>query len=168
MFGFIKEFLYCKKELRKWRESNTHNNTFLVKPLFDANCVTVGKGSYGPIDVEMSRHDINLKIGSFCSIANDVKFVLSAEHPTKFISTYPFKVLCTKTAECEALSKGDIIVDDDVWVGYRATILSGVHIGQGAVIAAGAIVTKDVEPYQIVAGIPARPIKYRFDQELRN
>ena len=168
MFGFIKEFLYCKKELRKWRESNPHNNTFLVKPLFDAKCVSVGKGSYGPINVEMSRHDFKLKIGSFCSIANEVTFILSSEHNTNLISTYPFKVLTTKTAECEALSRGDIIVDDDVWIGYRATILSGVRIGQGAVIAAGAVVTKDVEPYQIVAGVPAKPIKFRFDEELRN
>ena len=154
--------------MRKWRESNPHNNTFLVKPLFDAKCVNVGNGTYGPIDVEMSRRDIVLTIGNFCSIANDVKFVLSAEHPTNFISTYPFKVLCTKTAECEALSKGNIIVGDDVWIGYGATILSGVHVGQGAVIAAGAVVTKDVEPYQIVAGVPAKPIKFRFDEELRN
>lgn len=167
MFGFIKEFIYRKAETRKWREKNPHNNTFLACHLFDDNCVTVGKATYGPINVEMSRHDVNLKIGSFCSIANGVTFILSAEHNIDLISTYPYKVLYTKTAECEALSKGDIIVDDDVWIGYGATILSGVHIGQGAVIAAGAIVTKDVEPYQIVAGVPAKPIKYRFDEEIR-
>ena len=116
----------------------------------------------------MSRHDTHLKIGNFCSIANGVTFVLSSEHNINLISTYPFKVLYTKVAESEALSKGDIVVDDDVWIGYGATVLSGVHIGQGAVIAAGAIVTKDVEPYQIVAGVPAKPIKYRFDKELIN
>lgn len=168
MFGFIKEFLNRKKELRKWREKNPHNKTFLINPLFDMNCVTVGKETYGPINVEMSRNDIRLKIGHFCSIANGVTFVLSAEHNTNLISTYPFKVLYTQTTDSEALSKGDIIVDDDVWIGYGATILSGVHIGQGAVIAAGAIVTKDVEPYQIVAGIPAKPIKYRFDKKIIN
>ena len=166
MFGFIKDFLYRKGELRKWREKNLHNETFLTYPLFDVNCVTVGKGTYGPINVEMSRHDTYLKIGNFCSIANGVTFVLSAEHNTSLISTYPFKVLYTKTAQSEALAKGDIVVDDDVWIGYGATILSGVHIGQGAVIAAGAIVTKDVEPYQIAAGVPAKPIKYRFDKEM--
>ena len=66
----------------------------------------------------------------------------------------------------EAISKGDIIVDDDVWIGYGATILSGVHIGQGAVIAAGAVVTKDVPPYAIVGGVPAKVIKYRFSPEI--
>lgn len=168
MLGFIRDFLHRKAELRKWRKKNYHNKTFLTGPLFDVNCVTVGKETYGPINVEMSRNDIHLKIGNFCSIANGVTFILSAEHNTNLISTYPFKVLYTKTDESEALSKGDIIVDDDVWIGYGATILSGVHIGQGAVIAAGAIVTKDVEPYQIVAGVPAKPIKYRFDKELIN
>lgn len=167
MFGFIKEFLHRKLELRKWREKNPHNNTFLINPLFDSDCVSVGKETYGPLNVEMSRHDVYLKIGNFCSIANGVTFVLSAEHNIDLVSTFPFKVLYTKTAESEALAKGDIIVDDDVWIGYGATILSGVHIGQGAVIAAGAIVTKDVEPYQVVAGIPAKPIKYRFDEGLR-
>ena len=66
----------------------------------------------------------------------------------------------------EAVSKGDIILDDDVWIGYRAIILSGVHIGQGAIIAAGAVVTKDVPPYAIVAGVPARIVKYRFSEDI--
>lgn len=168
MLSFIKDFLHRKAELRKWREKNSHNKTFLTGPIFDMNCVTVGKETYGPINVEMSRHDTCLKIGSFCSIANGVTFVLSSEHNVNLISTYPFRVLYTKDAESEALAKGNIIVDDDVWIGYGATILSGVHIGQGAVIAAGAIVTKNVEPYQIVAGVPAKPIKYRFNKELIN
>ena len=66
----------------------------------------------------------------------------------------------------EALGKGNILVDDDVWIGYGAVVMSGVHIGQGAVIAAGAVVTKDVPPYSIVGGIPARVIKYRFSAEV--
>lgn len=69
--------------------------------------------------------------------------------------------------EREALSKGDIVIEDDVWVGENALILSGVTIRQGAIVAAGAVVTKDVEPYSIVAGIPAKIIKYRFSEELR-
>ena len=71
------------------------------------------------------------------------------------ISTYPFKAKVAKTDRDEAFAKGDIIVDDDVWIGYGATILSGVHIGQGAVIAAGAVVTKD---------IPPKIMKFRFEQ----
>ena len=81
------------------------------------------------------------------------------------ISTFPFKVSFS-LEEYEATSKGNIVIDDDVWIGYGATILSGVHIGQGAVIAAGAVVTKDVPPYAIVGGVPAKVIKYRFPQEM--
>ena len=68
--------------------------------------------------------------------------------------------------KAEANSKGDIIIDDDVWIGYRAIVLSGVHVGQGAVIAAGAVVTKDVPPYAIVGGNPAKVINYRFDEDM--
>ena len=81
------------------------------------------------------------------------------------ISTFPFRVHCLGHS-VEAVSKGDIIVDDDVWIGYRSTVLSGVHIGQGAVIAAGSVVTSDVPPYAIVGGVPAKVIKYRFPQEI--
>ena len=66
----------------------------------------------------------------------------------------------------EGIGKGDIIVEDDVWIGCRVTVLSGVHIGQGAVVAAGALVTKDVPPYAIVGGVPAKVIKYRFEPEM--
>ena len=66
----------------------------------------------------------------------------------------------------EGVSKGNIIVDDDVWIGFRSTILSGVHIGQGAIVAAGSVVTKDVPPYAIVGGVPAKVIKYRFSPEM--
>ena len=66
----------------------------------------------------------------------------------------------------EGVSKGNIIVDDDVWIGFRSTILSGVHIGQGAIVAAGSLVTKDVPPYAIVGGVPAKVIKYRFSPEM--
>lgn len=107
-----------------------------------------------------------MHIGSFCSIADRVTFVVSADHPTENISTFPFKTLCTRETGCEAVSKGDIVVEDDVWLGYGATVLSGVHIGQGAVVAAGSVVTKDVLPYAIVAGVPAKVIKYRFSPEL--
>ena len=99
------------------------------------------------------------------SIAPDVKFILGSDHNYKILSTYPFKVkVCGE--KYEALSKGSIIVEDDVWIGANAIILSGIRIGQGAVVAAGSVVTKDVEPYSIVAGNPAKIMKYRFPREI--
>ena len=82
------------------------------------------------------------------------------------ISTYPFKVKLLETETMEAFGKGDIVVDDDVWTGYGCFIMSGVHIHQGAVIAAGSVVAKDVPPYVIVGGVPAKIIKYRFEEDV--
>ena len=121
--------------------------------------------TYGQINAIVSGVDSNLTIGRFCSIASNVVFVLQSNHRLDCISTYPFKVKFGKEP-CEAITKGHIIIDDDVWIGFRATILSGVHIGQGAVVAAGAVVTKDVPPYAIVGGTPAKIIKYRFPPDI--
>lgn len=130
--------------------------------------VSVEKKSYGNLYViDFSPSDTKLKIGAYCSIAGGVKFLLGGEHNTNTVSTYPFKVKCFGE-EREAGSKGDIVVEDDVWIGENALICSGVTIRQGAVVAAGAVVTKDVEPYAIVGGNPARLIKYRLDENLRN
>ena len=126
--------------------------------------VVVGNYSYGPLYVLANVDTNKLLIGNFVSIANDVVFVLADEHPTSKLSTYPFKRMLLGGGE-ECFSKGDIVVDDDVWIGSRAQILSGVHINQGAIVAANAVVTKDVPPYAIVGGVPARVLKYRFDQD---
>ena len=83
------------------------------------------------------------------------------------MSTYPFKSRYLGIHD-ETDTKGDIVISDDVWIGIRATILSGVHIGQGAIIAAGAVVSKDVPPYAIVGGVPAQIIKYRFNKTIIN
>jgi len=97
--------------------------------------------------------------------SEDVLFLLGGNHNIETFSTYPFKVMILGEKK-EAWSKGPIIVEDDVWIGTRAMILSGVRIGQGAIIAAGAVVTKDVPPYSIVGGNPAKIIKYRFYKNL--
>lgn len=148
---------------KKWRKLNPNNFTN-AEDLFDPTCVEVGDYTYGGLHVLTYNRDNKLKIGKFCSIAQEVMFVLSADHYTDHISSYPFKVWIMKE-EQEGVSKGDITIDDDVWIGFRSTILSGVHIGQGAVIAAGSVVTKDVPPYAIVGGVPAKVIKYRFSPE---
>jgi virginiamycin A acetyltransferase len=117
-----------------------------------------------------------LIIGKFCSIACGVKFLFtSANHTMKSLSTYPFPIFFEEWGLdvkniCDAWdNKGDIVVGNDVWIGYEAVILSGVTIGDGAIIGSRAVVTKNVEPYTIVGGVPAKPIRKRFDEEtIRN
>ncbi len=150
---------------RRWRRKNSHNMTS-VKSIFNDKLVSVGNGSYGELNVISFTDVSKLKIGNYCSIAQNVSFVLNAEHELYHISTYPFKVATLGVQRGEAISKGDIVLEDDVWVGYGATILSGVHIGQGAVIGAGALVNKDIPPYAICGGIPSKVIKYRFDEKM--
>lgn len=113
-----------------------------------------------------------LKIGKFCSIACGAKFIFtSANHSLKSLSTYPFPIFFEEWELdgkniCDAWdNKGDIVIGSDVWIGYEAVILSGVTIGDGAVVGARAVVTKDVPPYTVVGGVPARPIKKRFDEQ---
>lgn len=149
---------------KSWRKKNGHNYTYPLN-IFQEDNVYVGNYTYGGILVYNDVRNLKLRIGNFCSIANDVCFLLGIEHRVDTISSFPFKVKLIGNI-CEATSKGDIIIDDDVWIGYRSIILSGVHIGQGAVIAAGAVVTKDVPPYTIVGGVPAKVIKYRFTSEI--
>lgn len=113
-----------------------------------------------------------LIIGKFCSIACGAKFLFnSANHTLSSLSTYPFPIFFEEwDLEIKDITKawdnkGDIVIGNDVWIGYEAVILAGVTIGDGAVIGTRAVVTKDVPPYTIVGGIPAKPIKKRFPQE---
>lgn len=161
----IGEYLKRKILTRKWRKRNKHNET-APNNIFDINKVSVGKYTYGRLEVLMFNNENSLKIGSYCSIAPKTVFLLSADHYTDHISSFPYKVKVTKNLDREGISKGDIVVADDVWIGYGTTVLSGVHIGQGAVIAAGSVVTKDVPPYAIVGGVPTKVIKYRFPPEM--
>lgn len=113
-----------------------------------------------------------LKIGKFCSVACGAKFLFtSANHTMKSLSTYPFPIffeewgLDGKDISNAWDNKGDIVIGNDVWIGYEAVILSGVTIGDGAIIGTRAVVTKDVPPYTIVGGVPAKPIRKRFDEK---
>ncbi|MCR9981987.1 CatB-related O-acetyltransferase [Vibrio alginolyticus] len=150
---------------KKWRKKNPHNFT-IADSLFPMENVFIGDKTYGNIRVMDYGDNCNkLSIGSYCSIGPDVVFLLAAEHRTKTITTYPLKAKLLELGN-EGLSKGDIEVGDDVWFGTRVIINSGVEIGQGAIIASGSVVTKDVPPYAIVAGIPAKIVKYRYDEKI--
>ena len=118
------------------------------------------------------NHD-KLIIGKFCSIACGAKFLFtSANHTMQSLSTYPFPIffeewgLDVKNIADAWDNKGDIVIGNDVWIGYEAVILSGVTIGDGAVIGTRAVVTKDVPPYAIVGGVPAKLIRKRFDEDV--
>lgn len=150
---------------RRWRRNNQHNGTFPMN-VFPESLVTVGKASYGELNVVTFDEKTHLHIGNYVSVAQEVRFMLDVEHYTNHFSTYPFRVKTLNMCKYEAFSKGDIRIDDDVWIGYGAVIMSGVHVGQGAVIAAGSVVINDIPPYAIVSGVPARIIKNRFDDEI--
>ncbi|MDD2648923.1 MAG: CatB-related O-acetyltransferase [Eubacteriales bacterium] len=115
------------------------------------------------------NHD-RLIIGRFCSIACGAKFIFtSANHTLSSLSTYPFPLffeqwgLDKRDIASSWDNKGDIVIGSDVWIGYEAVVLSGVTIGEGAIIGARAVVTKDVPEYTIVGGVPAKPIRKRYD-----
>lgn len=135
-----------------------------------ATRVEIGDHTYGKPLVFHWEEDTKLKIGKFCSISDEVKIFLGGNHRADWISTYPFPGLPgewpnAKSIDGHNISKGDVAIGNDVWIGYGANILSGVTIGDGAVIGAFSLVTKDVAPYAIVGGNPAREIKKRFDDE---
>ena len=139
-------------------------NDFVADPLlFEKNNVLY----HYPI------HRERLIIGKFCSIACGTKFLFNcANHTLKSPSTYTFPLFYEEW-ELEKSNittawdnKGDIVIGNDVWIGYEAVIMAGVHIGDGAIIAARAVVTKDVPPYTIVGGTPAKEIRKRFDAEV--
>ena len=139
-------------------------NDFVADPLlFEKNNVLY----HYPI------HREKLIIGKFCSIACGTKFLFNcANHTLKSLSTYTFPLFYEEW-ELEKSNittawdnKGDIVIGNDVWIGYEAVIMAGVHIGDGAIIAARAVVTKDVPPYTIVGSTPAKEIRKRFDAEV--
>lgn len=175
----IKSFLLRKirefKIKNSWKKLNKHNQTWWgvfanqgTLEFITHGGISVGKNTYGPINVNYTGNkDEKLIIGSNCSLSTTVVFETGGEHDYSAISTFPFaqKIYGYDT---DVISRGPIILDDEVWIGENALILSGVHIGKGAVVAAGSIVTRDVAPYSIVAGNPARQIKMRFSQEVVN
>lgn len=134
--------------------------------------IEVGRYTYGYEDSIVHSWGENAKviIGNFCSVASGVEFFLGGNHRTDWITTYPFghihrEIFNSFNGAGHPITKGDIIIGNDVWIGMGSKIMSGVIIGDGAVIAANSVVTKNIEPYTIVGGNPAKFIKKRFNNE---
>ena len=137
--------------------------------IFDCSCIkNIGRHSYGPIEVyTWGEKNEKLEIGNFVSIANDVTFVLGGNHPMNRLSTYPFALDFSEVPIERPKSKGPVTIEDDVWIGMKSMIMSGVTVHQGAVIMAGSVVTHDVPAYAVVGGVPAKVVKYRFENPVR-
>lgn len=149
-----------------------------IRPTVKSKNIVVGDFSYFS-DVDFEKHVTHhydfygdkLIIGKFCQIAAGVEFVMNgANHQMNAASTFPFYIFEGWEQEIPSTDvfsfKGDTVVGNDVWIGQNATILPGVHIGDGAIIGASSVVASDVEPYSIVAGNPAKQLRKRFDSEL--
>lgn len=156
---------YLKTELLNMRfRKNNKNNKISFSYVNEINNIVVGNYSYGVINLFDFKNGSKLIIGNCCSFARNVTFCLGGEHDYKTLSTFPFENVYSN--KITSFSKGDIIIEDDVWIGMNSTILSGVKIGKGAIIAAGSVVTEDVEQYCIYGGVPAKFIKKRFNDDI--
>ena len=130
--------------------------------------VEVGYGTYGIENLQIHSwyKTTKLRIGKYCSIADEVHVFLGGNHDISRVSTYPFGAgdVLIGPREGHPLSNGNIEIGNDVWIGSHANIMSGVTVGDGAVIAAFSHVVRDVQPYSVVGGNPAKQIKYRFTE----
>lgn len=165
--SFIRNYNKLKFN-NEWRRLNPHNETIVGERYFPMEVVSVGKASYGMLNIQSLYVTAaeKLIIGNYVSIAPGVTFLLGVNHQTETVSTFPLYSKLVQRSPVDAISKGPIVVSDEVWIGTDAKIFSGITIGKGAIIAAGAIVTKDVPPYAIVGGNPAKIIRYKFAPEI--
>lgn len=129
----------------------------------------IGTCSYGAPRVRHWDKTSTLKIGAYCSIAKNVQIFLGGYHRIDWITSYPFPDFFPEKRYIKDYytSRGDVVIGSDVWLCENCTILSGVKIGHGAVIASGAVVSRDVAPYAVMAGNPAQQVRWRFDEETR-
>lgn len=145
------------------------NPFFFTKDIFALNRYEIGDYTYGEPKVLYANSDAMLKIGKFCSIAKGVTIYLGGNHRIDWISCYPFNIIQHFPEDSNILghpaTKGSVIIGNDVWLGRNSTIMSGVNIGNGAVIGAHSVATRSIDPYEIWAGNPAKLIRKRFDAE---
>ena len=128
----------------------------------------IGDWTYGTPEVISFKSGERLKIGKFCSISDGVKLMFGGDHDTRMVTTYPLNFFFPggDGSLSHIKLRGDLTIGNDVWIGEGALIFAGVTIEDGAVIAARSVVTKDVRPYEVVGGVPAHHIKFRFDYNI--
>lgn len=143
------------------------------KVIVDGKEINIGKFSYGFENTKIYRWDeyCDINIGRYCSIAYGLRLFCGGNHNKNFITTFPFGKMFTEIfknhlSDTVLLSNGNIEIGNDVWIGRDVTIMSGITIGNGAVIAANSHVVKNVEPYSVYGGNPAKLITYRFPHEI--
>jgi virginiamycin A acetyltransferase len=155
--------------LRRWVNPDNQTRIHLAKLLARrSDQITIGAFTYGRPKVRFPESGAQLSIGRYGSIADGVEILLGGNHRTDWATTYPFPALPGLWPAAHGMSghdatRGDVTIGHDVWLGSQAMIMSGVTIGHGAVVAARAVVTRDVPPYAIVAGNAAKVVKMRFD-----
>lgn len=139
-----------------------------TNPIYKSKYIQIADYTYGNPKILSWNEGNFLKIGKYCSIADNVTIFMGGEHRTDWITTYPFGSIYQNFSNIEGhpTTKGDILIGNDVWIGRGATIMSGVTIGDGAVVAAESLVVKDVKPYEIVGGNPASHIRFRFSEKI--
>jgi acetyltransferase-like isoleucine patch superfamily enzyme len=134
--------------------------------------LVIGDYTYGHENIDFQIYkgsECKVEIGKFCSIGPNAKIILGGIHPPNWVSLYPFRInFKIEGAYTDGMpsTNGNIVIGNDVWIGTDVTILSGITIGNGAIIATGSLVTKNVEPYTIVGGVPCKLIKKRFSDEV--
>jgi acetyltransferase-like isoleucine patch superfamily enzyme len=137
--------------------------------MVEQGVVTAGRETYGSPTIEFHGDRTRVRIGAFCSIAGGVILTPGGNHRVDWVTTYPLRIkfqLPGAYTDGHPAAKGDIEIGNDVWIGSGAKVMSGVTIGDGAVVAAWSVVTQDVPPYVIVGGVPARPIRTRFEPHI--
>lgn len=159
------------KKIFSFKNRSKKEKKFYTKDIINDINIKVGDFTYGAPKILKWNKNSFLEIGKFCSIAEGVKIFLDGNHHTDWITTYPFSVLNKSfpkgvNIKGHPTSNGPVFIGNDVWIGSGSIILSGVKIGDGAVIGANTVVSKDIPPYTIVAGNPVKIIRKRFEDEI--
>lgn len=161
---------YCIKKAEEDKKIIGFNKDDIILAKVGDYVYEIGKYTYEMPDIKWKSDNAKFKCGKFCSIAMNVKVYLGGNHRVDYVTTYPFghvnqHIFNLHDGNHHPSTKGDVIIGNDVWVGDNTTIMSGVTIGDGAVVANNSHVVKSIEPYAIYGGNPAKFIKYRFSKE---